>query len=325
VTNTSPTSSTTTTSSWTSIEVAIEEPWAKVAQQLRQAHAQGRRVDGRDLALPSIRPTDPRAFVLDEHNGLVDVDARLSLAAVAVRLTRTPWRLPLFRPLSAVPLWRLAPQAPFVVDALCQRATLLTVDGDVTDTPPAPRHAAGPSVLHSAVAAAPLVLVVRAHLRLVPRARTHTWREQHSDEHATALRLRSLVDSPAAFGVCAVGSTIMVLAGEVIAPPPSALSLMTKTSTATSPQSGVRSRWLSARTLFPGDVDAMRAALRAGLRVVSIPYLQRAAVLQRTPHAMPLLDLKGATQSLLACLQAAAASTPEGDAAVMGDASRGDR
>ncbi|MBM4280518.1 MAG: hypothetical protein FJ137_07080 [Deltaproteobacteria bacterium] len=310
------TTATTTTSTLpaTAAQPALPADWAPLVERLRLAHLAGEGVDVDDVALGAPRLGAADALVIDAHNGLVDVDARLSLSLIARALRARGWALPLLRPLPAAPLWRLATRAPFVVDALVQRATLLSVDGDLVETPAAPRHAAGPSLLHTATAPAPMAVLVRARLRVVSAAHTTTWTERFDDAAALAARVRDLVDGARAVAACARGRTLVVLGGASLAPTGSAAG-----STAPAPVHRVDDdgadeasdlRWTSARSLRPGDVFGIESALRAGRRVVSVPYLQRTAVLERARPPRALLDVKGATAALVDALASAPANAP---------------
>jgi hypothetical protein len=69
-------------------------------------------------------------------------------------------------------------------------------------------------------------------------------------------------------------------------------------------------RWAHARSLRPGDVFGIASALRAGRRVVSVPFLQRTAVLERQAPARRLLDVHAAAQALAGALSSAPANAP---------------
>jgi hypothetical protein len=297
---------TTTTSS------TLPPDWAPPVEKLRLAHV-GRAdvdVDAIDVGRPRIDAAD--SLVVDAHNGLVDVDARLSLAAIARALHARGWRLPLFRPLPSTPLWRLAPRAAFVVDALVQRATLLSVDGDLLDTPPAPRHSAGPSLLHGTTMPAPLAVLVRARLRIVSSAHTVAWHEAFAHTDDVAHRVREFVDGARAFALCAHGTSLWVLGGSALAPPSSTTPRAAETSTTatTSSTALMGLRWASARSLRPGDAGGIASALRAGRRVVAVPYLQRTAVLERDRPARRLVDVHSAAAALANALSSAPANAP---------------
>lgn len=307
------TTTTSPTKAGSPARVELPADWAPLVEGLRLAHVQQ---DGGGLDIDEIRLGAPRvdaadALVIDGHNGLVDVDARLSLAVIARALRARGWLLPLWRPLSAAPLWRLASRAPFVVDALVQRATMLNGDGDLLDTPPAPRHSAGPSLLHGATTTTPLAILVRARLRIVSAAHTTLWRERHDSVGAAAARMRDLVDGARAFAACAEGSTVCVLRGS--SSPASAsgsTTVVDQSELAVHRRSAWPDRWRSTRSLRPGDIMAIASALAAGQRVVSVPYLQRTAVLERARPPRMLLDVKNAAQALCAALSSAPANAP---------------
>jgi hypothetical protein len=314
------------TTTTTLTKAPLPADWGPLVEQLRLAHVghegAGLAVDDVVLGTPRVDAAD--ALVIDAHNGLVDVDARLSLSVIARALRARGWELPLLRPLPAAPLWRLATRAPFLVDALVQRAMLVTGDGDVVETPSAPRHSAGPSLLHAATLPAPLAVLVRARLRIVSAAHTTTWRENGNDATAVAERLRALVDGARAFSVCAHGRALVVLGGASLAPSGSSVPTASSVAAASTAPSAVPSptdgrsglpmtlRWTSARSIRPGDVPAIASALRAGRRVVSFPYLQRTAVLERERPARTLLDVRSAAATLAAALASAPANAPRG-------------
>jgi hypothetical protein len=190
--------------------------FAPMAEQVRRA-----KLDNEAVALRALRPApgpahnDPGALVLDEQNRLADVDARLDLLAIGRLLAKQGWRLPLPRPLPAVPLWRLAAMAPVVVEALLHSATLLTVDGDPMQTPSAPRHSAGPSLLHGVCSRPPLCFLARARLRVVPAATTSWDLEHHDDEAAAAARLVQVAAEGRALLAAAFGVDVLVLRGHL--------------------------------------------------------------------------------------------------------------
>jgi hypothetical protein len=298
---------TTNTAIGPSTGATLPADWAPLVEKLRLAHVGrvGLDIDDVDIGTPSLGAAD--SLVVDAHNGLVDVDARLSLAAIARALDARGWRLPLFRPLPSTPLWRLAPRAPFVVDALVQRATLLSVDGDLLDTPPAPRHSTGPSLLHATTLPAPLAVLVRARLRIVSSAHTVVWHESFANVDDTSARVRELVDAARAFAACAHGTSLWVLGGSALAPASSTTPQPAPTPASTS-LAGLR--WSQARSLRPGDVFGVASALRAERSVVAVPYLQRTAVLEREPPARRLLDVRSAAQALAGALSSAPANAP---------------
>ncbi len=227
------------------------------------------------------------AVVVDAANSLADVDARLGFAAIAHRLWGMGYTVPLFRPWPTMPLWRLAMTMPYVVDAMMQRATLMTIDGDVADTPNAPRHAAGPSMLHSVCGPQPLALLRRAHLRIAPREGTCTGVIDVDSAAAAATVVVSAVAagrvvatdaiaavpgrSPA-YSVALFGSAAAVVAA-------GARVVDDADADAFSSWACVGARVRRSRSLAPGDTDAMARALGAGHRVVAMPGMQRAAAL----------------------------------------------
>lgn len=262
-------------------------------EQVRVHRVLGRTLDPRTVDLGV--PAGDDGFVIDGANGLVDVDARLSLAAIAHKLELRGWLLPLLRPLPATPLWRLVQQAPLVVDAVVQQGILITVDGDVLSTPKAPRHSAGPSVLASTTTKTPFSFLTRARLRIAAATHTPLWREDHNGTRAVAARVRALVDEGRAFAVDATGWSIAVLGGEGPSSIGSTSSFL--------PWTRPRARWSSARSIDPGDASAIEAALTKGHRVAVVPYLQRAAVLSRASHKVAVVDVRGAAGALADALR----------------------
>jgi hypothetical protein len=261
-------------------------------EQLRTARVARRSLDPRSVDLGVPPDDEPQNVVVDAFNGLADVDARLSLASIASTLQARGWLLPLLRPLPATPLWRLAMDAPFVVDTAVQAGTLISVDGDVFGTPRAPRHSAGPSVLHSTTTNPPFAFLSRARLRIAPATHTPWWREDHDDVLSVAKRLRGLVDEGLAFGAEGIGTSVVGLGGE--AAHERGLSFARWTS--------VRARYTSSRSLRPGDVDGIAAALAAGHRVAVVPFLQRAAVLGRSRPSVALVDVRSAAAAFAGAL-----------------------
>lgn len=262
-------------------------------EQVRLGRVAGRAVDPRSVRLGVPAATDAAAVVIDPHSGLADVDARLSLNKIAAALALRGWLLPVLRPLPATPLWRLAMDAPFIVDAAVQQGTLISADGDVFATPRAPRHSAGPSVLHSTTTNPPFAFLTRARLRIAPAKHTHLWREDYGDVMGVARRLRTLVDEGRVFGAEGYGCSVVGLGGE--ARHEGGLTFSRWTATA--------ARWSSSRSLRPGDVDAMAAALALGHRVALVPFLQRAAILEREPPTVQMSDVRSAAASFADALR----------------------
>ena len=271
-----------------------------LVEQVRLGRVAGRGVDPRAVRLGVPPNDDPQNIVVDAHNGLADVDARLSLAQIAAWLLTRGWLLPLLRPLPTTPLWRLAMDAPFVVDAVVQQGILISVDGDVFATPRAPRHSAGPSVLHSTTTNPPFAFLTRARLRIAPAAHTPLWREEHPDVRSVAKRLRGLIDESRSFGVEGFGTSVTGLGGE--AGHETGLSFARWTS--------MKARYTSSRSVRPGDVDAIAAALSAGHRVAAVPYLQRAAILGRQRPVVAMTDVRSAAAALADALRSSGTPHP---------------
>ncbi len=203
--------------------------------------------------------------VIDTDNGLADVDALISVRDLGEHLSQRGYHLPLPQPWPDVSLAQLALTAPIVVEALVQRAQLSTRDG-MFDTPKAPRHSAGPSLLHLCCGPLPMAQLVRAHVRVV----------HHREAQLSTVRVDDVVsylvreaDLARAIYVCADSTTITTLSAS--AQEPSSLNTPT-------------SAWTTARAIVAGDAHAMRAALDvSGARVLLFPFMQRAAVLTTAP------------------------------------------
>ncbi|MDP2345103.1 MAG: hypothetical protein Q8O67_29430 [Deltaproteobacteria bacterium] len=280
---------TSTTNNEITSATLVAPHFLKLIERLRTARVARQSLDPRTVDLGVPPDDEPSNVIIDAFNGLVDVDARLSLAAIAASLETRGWLLPLMRPLPATPLWRLAMDAPFVVDAAVQAGILVSVDGDVFGTPRAPRHSAGPSVLHSTTTNPPFAFLTRARLRVAPATHTPWWREDHGDVMSVAKRLRGLVDESRAFGAEGFGTSVVGLGGEAghaVLIPEGGLSFTRWTS--------MHARWSSSRSVRPGDVDAIAAALSAGHRVAVVPFLQRAAILGRSRPPVALVDVRSA-------------------------------
>jgi hypothetical protein len=257
---------------------------ADAVEPLRLAHVQGAPLLASELVLFPPSPQSDVAIAIDAHNGLADVDARLTLRAIGAALWARGFWLPLLRPWAAVPLWRLAIDFPFVVDALVQRGALVTIDGDAIDTPRAPRHAAGPSLLHAVCGPTPLCLLSRATLRVVPRERAELLVTTHDTVAAAAHAVVELTAEARAFAVDACGARVLVLrGGEGRARGPTLARGVA--------HDALVRRARASRSINPGDVIAIEHALQMGRRVVAVPFMQRAAIVhakvERTATLLP--------------------------------------
>jgi len=295
----------------TVIDVAVaDDAIMGLVERLRLARVKKTPLLASSIVLPAPPPDDVRSVVIDADNGLADVDARLSLAAIGHRLKQQGYWLPMLRPWSAMPLWRLAMTAPLVVDALIQRGTLVSVDGDVIDTPRAPRHAAGPSLLHGLCARpSPTALLVRAHLRVVPRTHARLVVTDHGSADAAARAFVAVTDAARAVCVEAFGTSLAVLADDHGA----VHNDVDVDSDRGSAWGRVSSRVVGSRSIGPGDRPAIVKALCAGQRVIGVPFMQRAGVLLSTTAsaaAPSLVDVSTAT-TLAASAIAAALSRPQ--------------
>lgn len=235
---------------------------------------------------------------LDPHNNLAEVDARLPLAVVARRLHERGWVMPLARPLPWMSLMTACATVPFITEAIVQQADIVSVDGDVFDTPRAPRHAAGPSLLHGVCTRPPLGLVLRARIRVFPTSHVVVVREEPGDANAAARRLQELIEEGRAFFAEARGGSVLSLRGaaggtgghELHGPP--AWS-----------EGRRHAVFRSGRSLFFGAVDDMTAALHDGDRVVAAPFMQRVGVLTRHPLDTAVVDLGRAVTHLADALR----------------------
>ena len=293
----------------TVIDVAVaDDAIVALVERLRMSRVRKSALHAASIVLTPPPADDIRSVVIDVDNGLADVDARLSLSAIGHRLKQQGYWLPMLRPWSSMPLWRLAMTAPFVVDALIQRGTLLSVDGDVIDTPRAPRHAAGPSLLHGLCARpSPTALLARAHLRVVPRTHARLVVTDWGSANAAARAFVTVTDAARAVCVEAFGSHLAVLADDHGA------ADVDVDSDRGSAWGSMSARVMGSRSLGPGDRPAIVKALCAGQRVVGVPFMQRAGVLLSTTAAgaSPLLvDVSTAT-TLAASAIAAALMRPQ--------------
>lgn len=278
------------------------------------------------VSLPRLAKDDASAVVVDVHNGLIEVDARLSLPAIAKRAAALGYWLPLLRPLPAQPLWRVAPRFPFYVDAAIQSATLISVDGDVFATPRGPRHSAGPSMLHATTTTPPFAFLVRARIKVTSIVNSGVDVVDCGSVDAAAHAVRDLVDDARVFGVEAFGSRVLRLGGAVpsstttattTSTPASSTTTTTTTTTTTRP-APPQTPWAKAaplsrrsRSLPPGDVVAIREALLAGQRVCAVPFMQRVAALDPVADAVTaagadVKDVRAAAQAFANALRAGA-------------------
>jgi hypothetical protein len=277
------------------------------------------------VALPRVARDDASAVVVDVHNGLIDVDARLSLPAIAKRAAALGYWLPVLRPLPSMPLWRVAPQYPFYVDAVVQSATLISVDGDVFATPRGPRHSAGPSMLHATTTAPPFAFLVRARLKVTSIVHSGVEVVDCGSVDDAARALRDIVDDARVFGVEAFGSRLLRLGGAVpssttststTSTPTSATTTTTTTTTQTTTRAAPpQTPWATAatavrrsRSLPPGDLVAIREALHAGQRVCAVPFMQRVAALDAVDvdARADVKDVRAAAQAFANALRTGA-------------------
>ena len=255
--------------------------------QIRDAWSNGTSPGPHTLAFGRLHLADLHLetdFRFNAHNGLVDVDARLSLNAIRRQLEAQGLTLPLPRPLPAGPLWRVAIAAPFVVDALVHSGDLVTTEGALLQTPSAPRHAAGPSLLHLVAGPSPLALLVRARLRTVPLPTLR--REDHifDDVDGNAEALRALVNTHQGVAAIARGRTLSVWWSRPPTSSPTTTHGSPSASPSTSPSTFVAETPQSHRhlqSIAAADLVAIRDALLQGDAVVAVMPMQRLAVLRR--------------------------------------------
>ena len=281
-------------------DLAVDDLAAAV-EPLRLARFRGEALVASSLRLRAPSATSEGAIVIDADNGLADVDARLSLRAIGAALAARGWWLPLLRPWAALPLWRLVMDAPFVVDALVQRGVFLSLDGDAVDAPRAPRHAAGPSMVHALCGPTPLALVARATLRVVPRTHAHLVVTDHGSVAEATAAFVAVTEAARAVTVEAVGTRVAVLAAEHVSGAVDDGHSMPRERGAS--WGTMPARASASVSIAPGDRPAIGRALLAGRRVVAVPFMQRAAILQaRSSTKFRLVDVASASAALAAAL-----------------------
>ena len=262
-----------------------------LVEVLRRARVEGmpialRAPAGTDAVLVRLVAGSDATVTLDGHNSVAEIDGALTLSSAARRLERKGAIFPLARPLPPLSLAAACAALPFFVDAFVQQAQAVTFDGDLIDTPRAPRNAAGPSLLAALCARPPLALAVRARVRVQLTTHAVVVKEEHASPRDAAYRLRALVDEGRAFCGDACGSTVLLLAGAGVARHSSAVS-----SPFTHEGRGRRASFSRSQSIAPGDVDAMADALEKGARVVVAPFMGRAASLWRGFEAIPVSEV----------------------------------
>jgi hypothetical protein len=297
----------------TSRSATIDARTRELVEVLRRARVESRplalRADPRDASVTTLRliPSRESQVTLDGHNGVAEVDAGLTLSAVARRLDRLGAIFPLARPLPPMSVALACAALPFFVDTYVQQATALTLDGDAWDTPRSPRAAAGPGLLMALCAHPPLAVAVRARVRVLTTTHAVVVREEHADVRAAARRIHELVEEGRAFTVDACGSTLLVLAGASLkragAWTPSAF---------THEGRGRRASFARAESLVAGDVPATAHALERGARVVAAPFMGRVASLWRGFEAIPVVEVRRGIASLADALTRSAKTIPGG-------------
>lgn len=274
----------------------------KLVEVMRRAHVEGARIalrapPGDGAAVVRLIAGRDARISLDAHNGLAEIDGALLLGASARRLEQIGAIFPMARPLPPVPLAIAAAAIPYLVDAFVHSGDALTFDGDPLTTPRAPRAAAGPSLLHAVCTRPALALLVRARVRVVMATHATSWREELKDEAEAAARVRELVEQGRAFAVDACGATVLVLAPAGVPAPARAVPARFAHT-----GHGRGTAFAHSRTLVPGDVDAMTAALRAGARVAGAPFIGRAAALERGLEVLPVVDVATGARALATAL-----------------------
>jgi hypothetical protein len=279
----------------------VVDDLAAAVEPLRLARLEGEPLPASALTLRAPPATRDDVIVIDADNGLADVDARLTLRAIGQVLAARGWWLPLLRPWAPVPLWRLVMDAPFVVDALVQRASLVSLDGDAVDTPQAPRHAAGPSLLHAVCGPVPLALTARAILRIVPRTHARLVVTDHGSVAAASAAVVAATATARPVAVDAFGTRVAVLAAdhaEDAVDDGHSLPVERGAQWGTMP-----ARARASVSIGAGDRVAIARALQAGQRVATVPFMQRAAVLLARPSQTPrLVDVSAAAAALAVAL-----------------------
>jgi hypothetical protein len=262
--------------------------------------------DGPRLAFGSVRQgahlrIGGRARVdVDVHNLSAEADGGGLLAYLARALLARGLVLPIARPLPHAALAEACACVPYLVDAFVQQVAAVTLDGEPYDTPRAPRSATGPSLVHALCSRPPLAIAVRVRLRVASAARTRVVvREMGSTGDAARL----LVDAhheARAYAVEALGSRVVALVGDgtpSLLGPPSADARFAHVA---------GGRFHSSRAIVPGDADAIAELLGQGERVATAPFMGRAAVLERSFRAVPLLDVPRAAAGIASALAAGA-------------------
>ena len=254
---------------------------------------------------------------LDADNGLLDVDAGLSLARIARIAARLGVWFPLARPLGAMTLQAACNAMPFVPDALVHSIDAVTCDGDAYSTPMAPRSATGPGLIGALSVRPPLALAVRARIRVHQRATTTPTAERYAHTADAALRVLELHAEGRALAVDAWGSTVQLLVGQGS---PLRMSRHRARLAFSGPAQDTRpfahapsprsaAKFASGLVLSPSSYEDVERALARGARVVAAPLMGRLGTLERERISLPVHDLPSSVGSLVAALHAAASKS----------------
>jgi hypothetical protein len=258
-----------------------------------------------------LRPRPQGGVRLDRANGLLDVDAALSLSATGRLARGLDVMLPLARPLPAMSVQEAIARAPFVLDALVSSADAITVDGDAVNPPGAPRAAIGPDVSGALATGSPALLCVRARLRVFERARLRTRTERFVGAREAAERIVEWTRGARAFGVDALREGPGDFVVRVLAAAP------VLDDGASEPPDGFvhtrAPRCRSGRSLAATDARALAEALSGGDRVVAIPFMGRAGALSSSVRSVPVpRSLREASEGLAAALARGASEADHG-------------
>jgi hypothetical protein len=254
------------------------------------------------------RPSD-EPIIVDHDNGLVDVDAALTLPALGRLCHARGMMLPLARPLPPLTVQEACARLPIFLDAFVASVDGLTADGAPFSTGRAPRAATGPDLLGALVTSPPLAVAVRARVRVIEGRAARTLREEHVSARDAAARVGELTELGRAFSVEATrlgpGAFEVLALGGAGALPDADDHPETPRFAHSS-----RARVTGARMLVPGDQRALAEALTSGARVVAAPFMGRvgALVADGTVPRVPRLD------DAVAALAAALAGGPAGGA-----------
>jgi hypothetical protein len=208
----------------------------------------------------------PGAFVLDLHNGILDVDGTATLADAASWLWKRGAFLPMPAPLPAMSFADLCARMPTFVDAVVQQASVITLDGDSAASPKAPRAATGPSITAALSTHPPLVRAQRLRVRVLRVDQCGIARTEHHTHKDAARAIVRHNDDGVAFFAAAFGKQTWVSVTSTAA---DLLSTWPAFAGASSSSKVVGD------VLLPRDADGAGHALSAGQVVWSCPSMGR--------------------------------------------------